>query len=39
MVTVPVSHFSTSPKKGNRLLLDCVFSGGDIFFEFWLSFE
>ena len=26
MVVVPVSHFNASPRKGNRLLLDCVFS-------------
>ena len=31
MVAVPVSHFSTSPRKGNRLLLDHGFSGGDSF--------
>ena len=29
VVVVPVSHFSASPKKGNRLLLDCGFSVGD----------
>ena len=29
MVAVPVSHLSASPKKGNRLLLDHGFSGGD----------
>ena len=31
MVAVPVSHFSTSPKKGNGLLLDHGFSDGDRF--------
>ena len=31
MVAVPISHFGTSPKKGNRLLLDHGFSDGDRF--------
>ena len=31
MVAVPFSHLSASPKKGNRLLLDHGFSGGDTF--------
>ena len=41
VVTIPVSHFSASPKKGNRLILDCGFSDGDRFqvFEIWLSFQ
>ena len=37
MVTVHVSHFSASHKKGNRILLDCRFSGGDMFSESVLS--
>ena len=37
MVAVPVSHFSASPKKGGRLLLDHGFSGGDRFSESVLS--
>ena len=31
MGAVPVSHFSAYPKKGNGLLLDHGFSGGDSF--------
>ena len=31
VVAVPVSQFSASPKKGNRLLLYCGFLGGDRF--------
>ena len=31
MVAVSVSHFSASPKKGNRLLLDHRISDGDTF--------
>ena len=37
MIAVPVSHFCAFPKKGNRLLLDYGFSGGDMFFESVLS--
>ena len=37
MVAVPLSHFIASPKKGIRLLLDCGFSGGDMFSESVLS--
>ena len=31
VIVVPVCHCSTSSKKGNRLLLDHGFSGGDRF--------
>ena len=34
---VPVSQLNASPKKGNRLLLDCGFSVGDRFSESVLS--
>ena len=37
MVAVPVSHFSASPKKGSRLLLDHGLSDGDRFSESVLS--
>ena len=33
VVPLPVSHFSPSPKKGNRIPLDYGFSGGDMFSE------
>ena len=36
-VAVPVSHFNTSPKNGNKLLLDYGFSGGDMFSDSVLS--
>ena len=37
VVAVPVIHFSASPKKSNRLLLDHGFSGGDRFSKSVLS--
>ena len=37
MVAVLVSHFSASPKKGNRHLLDHGFSGDDMFSDSVLS--
>ena len=37
MVAVPASHFSASPKKGNRFPLDCGFSGGGMFSDSVLS--
>ena len=37
VIVVPVNHFSASPKNGNRLLLDCGFSGGDILSDSVLS--
>ena len=33
LVAMPISHFSASSKKGNRLLLDHGFSGGNMFSE------
>ena len=32
-----IKHFSASTKKGSRLLLDCGFSGGDMFSDSVLS--
>ena len=40
VVAVPVNHFSTSPKKGNRILLDCGFqvvTGFQILTQFWAT--
>ena len=37
VVDVPFSHFSASAKKGNRLLLDLEFLGGDMFSDPVLS--